>query len=229
MTGSRLREIARAAAAPAAAQPELEQCEMCGEPIAPEHRHLLDLETRELKCACRACTLLFDRRAAGGGHFRLVPDRRLRVDDLELDDARWADLAIPVDMAFFFHKSDEGKVVAYYPSPAGPTESLLELEAWEEIERDNPLLGSLEPDVEALLVNRARGARRQYVVPIEDCYRLVGLIRMNWRGFTGGSEVWERIEAFFEELDGRSKVTGAGREETTWQSSGSASRTSRST
>jgi hypothetical protein len=218
VTASRLREIARSAAEQAPPRRQLEECEMCGEPIGPDHRHLLDLDSRELKCACRACTLLFDRRAAGGGHFRLVPDRRLKVDDLELDDARWADLAIPVDMAFFFHKSDEAKVVAYYPSPAGPTESLLELEAWEEIERDNPLLGSLEPDVEALLVNRARGARQQYVVPIEDCYRLVGLIRTNWRGFSGGSEVWERIEAFFEELDGRAKVAGAGREETTWQS-----------
>jgi hypothetical protein len=217
VTASRLREIARSASTQAPARPELEQCEMCGEPIGPEHRHLLDLETRELRCACRACTLLFDRRAAGGGHFRLVPDRRLKVDDLELDDARWADLAIPVDMAFFFHKSDEAKVVAYYPSPAGPTESLLELDAWEEIERDNPLLGSLEPDVEALLVNRARGARQQYVVPIDDCYRLVGLIRTNWRGFTGGSEVWERIKTFFEELDSRSKPAGAGREEKTWQ------------
>jgi hypothetical protein len=218
VTASRLRAIVRGAAAQAPPQPKLEQCEMCGEPIAADHRHLLDLESRELKCACRACTLLFDRRAAGGGHFRLVPDRRLRVDDLELDDTRWADLAIPVDMAFFFHKSDEAKVVAYYPSPAGPTESLLELDAWEEIERDNPVLGSLEPDVEALLVNRARGVRKQYVVPIEDCYRLVGLIRTNWRGFSGGSEVWERIEAFFEELDGRSKRAGAGREEATWHS-----------
>ncbi|MEA2443771.1 MAG: hypothetical protein QOJ12_1063 [Thermoleophilales bacterium] len=219
MTASRLREIARSAAErePAVQRPALEECEMCGEPIGAEHRHLLDLDTRELKCACRACTLLFDRRAAGGGHFRLVPDRRLKVDDLDLDDVRWADLAIPVDMAFFFHKSDEAKVVAYYPSPAGPTESLLELDAWEEIERDNPLLGSLEPDVEALLVNRARGARQQYVVPIEDCYALVGLIRTNWRGFSGGSEVWERIKAFFEELDGRSKVAGASGEETKWQ------------
>jgi hypothetical protein len=206
MTGSRLREIARGAATAQgqrAAQPVLEQCEMCGEPIAREHRHLLDLETRELKCACRACTLLFDRRAAGGGHLRLVPDRRLRVDDLELDDVRWADLAIPVDMAFFFHKSDEAKVVAYYPSPAGPTESLLELDAWEEIERDNPLLGSLEPDVEALLVNRVRGARQAWIVPIDDCYALVGLIRTHWRGFTGGAEVWRQLAQFYERLDRR--------------------------
>jgi hypothetical protein len=218
VTASRLREIARSAAAAAPPRPELEHCDLCGEPIAPEHRHLMDLETRDIKCACRACTLLFDRRAAGGGHFRLVPDRRLRIDDFDLDDVRWADLAIPVDMAFFFHRSDVGRVVAYYPSPAGPTESLLELDAWEEIERTNPVVASLEPDVEALLVNRSRGAREHFVVPIDDCYRLVGLLRANWRGLTGGSEVWERIEGFFEDLASRATASGAGREETQWQS-----------
>jgi hypothetical protein len=218
VTASRLREIARSAAAAAPPRPELEHCDLCSEPIAPEHRHLMDLETRDIKCACRACTLLFDRRAAGGGHFRLVPDRRLRIDDFDLDDVRWADLAIPVDMAFFFHRSDVGRVVAYSPSPAGPTESLLELDAGEEIERTNPVVASLEPDVEALLVNRSRGAREHFVVPIDDCYRLVGLLRANWRGLTGGSEVWERIEGFFEDLASRATASGAGREETQWQS-----------
>jgi hypothetical protein len=218
VTASRLREIARGAAAAAPPRPELEHCDLCGEAIAPEHRHLMDLESREIKCACRACTLLFDRRAAGGGHFRLVPDRRLHIEDFDMDDVRWADLRIPVDMAFFFHRSDAGRVVAYYPSPAGPTESLLELDAWEEIERANPIVGSLEPDVEALLVNRSRGAREHFVVPIDDCYRLVGLLRANWRGLTGGSEVGERIEGFFEELASRATASGAGREETQWQS-----------
>jgi hypothetical protein len=219
VTASRLRQIVLSGAAgQAATAPELEQCELCGEPIAAEHRHLLDLENRQVLCACRACTLLFDRRAAGGGHFRLVPDRRLRIDDFELDDVRWADLRIPVEMAYLFHSSTERRVVAYYPSPAGPTESLLELDAWEQIERDNPVLRSLEPDVEALLVNRARGARRHFVAPIDDCYRLVGLIRANWRGLSGGREVWEQIDGFFEDLASRSKAAGAGREETTWQS-----------
>jgi hypothetical protein len=219
VTASRLRQIVLSGAAgQAATGPELEQCELCGEPIAAEHRHLLDLENRQVLCACRACTLLFDRRAAGGGHFRLVPDRRLRIDDFELDDVRWADLRIPVEMAYLFHSSTERRVVAYYPSPAGPTESLLELDAWEQIERDNPVLRSLEPDVEALLVNRARGARRHFVAPIDDCYRLVGLIRANWRGLSGGREVWEQIDGFFEDLASRSKAAGAGREETTWQS-----------
>jgi Family of unknown function (DUF5947) len=211
---SKLRAVARRAAAVQAEAEE--QCELCGEPIPPEHRHLMDLETRELKCACRACKILFDQGAAGGGHFRLVPERRLHLGGFELDDARWEDLRIPVEMAFFFHHSRADRVMAFYPSPAGPTESLLELDAWEEIERRNPLLGSLEPDVEALLVNRARGAREHYIVPIEDCYRLVGLIRMNWRGLSGGAEVWQEIESFFTGLAGRAEEAEMEQEEATW-------------
>jgi hypothetical protein len=212
---SRLRQVVRAAAAPL--QTADERCELCSEPIPPEHRHLLDLDSRQLLCACRACTLLFDRRAAGGGHFRLVPDRRLRIDDFELDDVAWAELRIPVEMAFFFRRGDEGRVAAYYPSPAGATESLLELDAWEAIERANPVLRDLEPDVEALLVNRARGARQHFVVPIDDCYRLVGLIRTTWRGLSGGAEVWKGIESFYDGLSGKARATTAGREESTWQ------------
>jgi len=216
MSGSRLRQVARRASEERAA--ELEHCDLCGEAIPPEHRHLLDLRNRELMCACRACKILFDRGAAGGGHYRLVPDRRLRLTGFELDDVAWEELRIPVEMAFFFHRSDAGRVVAYYPSPAGPTESLLDLDAWEEIERANPVLGELEPDVEALLVNRSRGARDYFLVPIEDCYALVGLIRMRWRGLTGGSEVWEEIKGFFEGLAARSQEAHPEREEAAWRS-----------
>ena len=205
LRSSRLRQAARRSTV--AQQTAMERCELCGEPIPAQHRHLLDLSSRELMCACRACSVLFDRRAAGGGHYRLVPDRRLALEGFELEDARWADLRIPVEMAFFFRNSQAGRVVAYYPSPAGPTESLLELEAWDEIERANPVLGTMEPDVEALLVNRARGRREHFLVPIEDCYGLVGLIRTRWRGLSGGEEVWKAIEGFYEALGRRAKVT----------------------
>jgi hypothetical protein len=207
---SRLREMARAPREP---ELEPERCELCGEPVPPAHRHLLDLRSRELMCTCQACRILFDRGAAGGGHYKLVPERRLRLDGFVLDDARWNELAIPVDMAFFFGHSSEGRVCAYYPSPAGPTESLLGLDAWQQIERDNPVLGEMEPDVEALLVNRARGSAHHFLVPIEDPYRLVALIRTHWRGFTGGAEVWEQIDAFFTDLAERSTP----REEAVWQ------------
>jgi hypothetical protein len=192
---------------------ELERCELCGEPIPADHRHLLDLQRGELMCACQACKILFDRREAGDGHYRLVPDRRLQLEGFRLDDDRWEALRIPVEMAFFFRSTAHERVVALYPSPAGPTESLLELEAWEEIERDNPLLTTLEPDVEALLVNRARGVRRHFLVPIEDPYRLVALIRTHWRGLSGGKEVWEEIERFFEALSAKAKTVEGDREE----------------
>jgi hypothetical protein len=215
VSASKLRQVARRAAAEQ--QAAQEQCELCGEPIPPEHRHLLDLRSRELMCACRACKILFDRGAAGGGHYTLVPDRRLNLPGFELDDVSWAELRIPVEMAFFFHHTGEERVVAFYPSPAGPTESLLELDAWDEIERANPVVRTLEPDVEALLVNRSRGARQYFLVPIEDCYALVGLIRTRWRGLTGGQEVWEEIGSFFERLSGRSAEAPTEREEATWQ------------
>jgi hypothetical protein len=203
---SRLRRLAQGGGGPA---PVIEEhCELCGEPIAPEHRHVLDLKTRDVKCACRPCSILFDRRAAGGGHYRLIGDRRLELTDFELDDLTWEELRIPVEMAFFFRGSEQGRVMAFYPSPMGPTESLLGLEAWGQLEAANPILLDLEDDVEALLVNRARGARQHFVVPIDDCYRLVGLIRTRWRGFTGGKEVWGEIARFFDDLARRSKPAG---------------------
>jgi len=201
---SKLRQLAARREAPAPAE---ERCDLCGVALEPEHRHLLDVSTREISCSCRACSLLFDRREAGGGHYRLIGDRRSRLVGFEITDAEWDELRIPVEMAFFFRDSVAGRIRAYYPSPMGPTESLLGLDAWQELD--------LEPDVQALLVDRSRGC---WLVPIDDCYRLVGLIRTHWRGFTGGGEVWEAIDRFFADLNRRAK-------ETTWRSSSAASRT----
>jgi hypothetical protein len=192
--------------APAAVEDAQERCELCSEPIPPEHRHLLEVSSREIMCSCRACSILFDSKAASEGRYRIIPDRRLFLEDFEMSDAQWESLRIPVDMAFFFHSAPAERVVAFYPGPMGPTESLLKLSAWEELERVNPVLKGMEEDVEALLVNRARGAREHFLVPMDKCYGLVGLIRMHWRGFSGGKEVWEEIEQFFGELRRRSKT-----------------------
>jgi hypothetical protein len=197
-------------AAREAAEAAQEHCDLCGEPIPPEHRHLLEVSTREMMCVCRPCSILFDREAASEGRYRLVPDRRLFLEDFEMSDAQWDSLRIPVDMAFFFYSTPAERVVAFYPSPMGPTESLLKLNAWEELERCNPVLGGMERDVEALLVNRVRSAREHFLVPMDECYSLVGLIRTNWRGLSGGREVWEKIGRFFEELRERSKTVGRG-------------------
>jgi hypothetical protein len=117
----------------------------------------------------------------------------------------WAQLQIPVEMAFFFRDSAAERMMAFYPSPMGATESRLELGAWEAIERANPVLQTLEPDVEALLVNRTHGRPGQWLLPIEDCYRLVAVIRTRWRGFSGGKEVWLEIDRFFDQLDRRAR------------------------
>jgi hypothetical protein len=204
---SRLRQIAKAEAVEREAVAE--RCDLCGEAIPPEHRHLLDLDSREVSCACRPCALLFDRPAAGFGHRRLIPEQAYRLKGFRLDDVTWEELRIPVDMAFFFRGSRQERVMAFYPSPMGPTESLLGLEAWTGLEEANPVLLDMTPDVEALLVNRARGARQHFLVPIDECYKLVGLIRTRWRGFTGGKEVWEEIGRFFTDLERRSRTRQA--------------------
>ncbi len=204
LASSRLARLARRTAEDVVELPE-EHCELCNAPIPSVHRHVLELSSRELACACRPCSLLFDRDGAGGGRYKLIPERRLRLEGFAMSEQAWEELRIPVDMAFFFHSSEAGRVLAYYPGPMGPTESQLELEAWRELEVKNPLLAELEADVEALLVNRIGGACRQWLVPLDDCYALVGLIRTRWRGLSGGSEVWHAIDGFFEELDRRAR------------------------
>ena len=117
-----------------------------------------------------------------------------------MTNAQWDSLLVPIGLAFFLESSPENRVVAFYPSPAGPTESLLPLETWEDILRENPVLARMQPDIEALLVNRLDERAQYYIAPIDKCYQLVGLIRSNWRGFSGGSEVWRKISDFFEAL-----------------------------
>lgn len=182
----------------------VERCEVCSAELPPEHEHLVDVSTRQLTCACQACAILFSGKA--NGKFRRVPRRIRYLADFELSDAQWESLLIPISMAFFFRSSVAGKVIALYPSPAGATESLLDFESWDEIRRDNPVLDEMEPDTEALLVNRMRGAADYYLLPIDECYRLVGLIRTHWHGLSGGPEMWEAIGKFFAELKGKAKV-----------------------
>jgi hypothetical protein len=180
-----------------------EQCELCGEELAVEHQHLVEPASRRLVCACDACALLFDHHAQM--KYRRVPRRVRQRTDFRLDDIQWEGLQIPIGLAFFFSSTAAGKVVAIYPSPAGPTESLLDLGAWDEIVRQNPVLQQMEPDTEALLVNRLGDAREYYQAPIDQCYYLIGLIRARWQGLSGGAKVWEEIRHFFDGLKQRSE------------------------
>ena len=187
-------------------QRPLERCEMCGLGLRPDHPHLIELARRNLLCACDACALLFSGQAT---KYKRVPRRFHVLPDFHLTDAEWNGLMVPINMAFFFMNSLEKRVVAIYPSPAGATESLLALESWNEIVARNPVLDGMESDVEALLVNRlghARGysAPEYYLLPIDECYKLVGLIRDHWKGLSGGTDVWQQIGEFFKDLKTRS-------------------------
>ncbi|HEY6532564.1 MAG TPA: DUF5947 family protein [Acidimicrobiales bacterium] len=201
-----LSRIRRSVGDPARDRPA-EVCELCGVPVEADHGHVVDIETRRLMCSCRGCYLLFTDRGAGGGHFRAVPTRYVAFDDLGLGPAEWEALQIPVSVAFFFLSSNVGRVCAFYPGPAGATESLLPLETWAAVVTANPELGELEPDVEAFLVRSERSASTPecFLVPIDACYRLVGELRRSWRGFDGGREAHDSLDAFFEEIRARAE------------------------
>jgi hypothetical protein len=178
--------------------PATERCELCGSGLGAEHRHLVEPANRRLLCACESCVGKIA--AASNGEYRIVPGGGRLLPDFHMSDAEWDALRLPIDMAFLFHGTPERRPVALYPGPAGATESLLHLEAWEQLVASNPALADLEPDVEALLVNRIDGAREYYRVPIDRCFALVGLIRTRWRGLSGGAEAWQAIHRFFDEL-----------------------------
>ena len=190
-------------------QRRVEQCELCSAELRSEHPHLIELTQRKLLCACDACAMLFSGRA--GTKYKRVPRDARLLADFHMTDAEWEGLLIPINLAFFFQNSQSSRVSAFYPSPAGATESLLPLETWSGIVQVNPVLNELEPDVEALLVNRVGQSRgsapaEYYIVPIDACYKLVGLIRIHWRGLSGGTEVWQEIGNFFAELRSRAQV-----------------------
>ena len=207
-----------------------ERCELCATLVPDEHSHVVDLQTRALMCACRPCYLVFAPDGAGGVRYRAVPDRFLAFDNFSLSPAEWEGLQIPVGVAFFFVNSEIGRVVAFYPGPAGATESMLSLDSWDAVVAANPQLATLRPDVEAFLVRSAdpRSTRRPapgagepgldvhlpvdddaaqaecFLVPIDVCYELVGELRRLWRGFDGGTEAHQAMEEFFDRVRSRS-------------------------
>jgi len=183
-------------------RPPAERCELCGKEIPPDHPHLLELASRKVACSCDPCAILFSDRK--NPRFRRIPRTVQYLQDFQMTDAQWDGLGIPINLAFFFRDSRHDKVIALYPSPAGATEATLPLDTWPELVFQNPVLAELETDVEALLVDRMEGRHEFYRAPVDECYRLVGLIRAHWRGLSGGAVVWEQVAHFFTQLRQRS-------------------------
>jgi hypothetical protein len=177
-----------------------ERCDLCGVGIPAEHEHLLHLGDRRILCACATCWA----QRSGDPELRPTGSRVVWLEDFELPDELWARLEVPIGLAFFMRSSSVGGMVAMYPSPAGATESELKLEAWEDLRALNPELDSLEPDAEALVVNRMSEQHAYVIAPIDECYGLVGAIKVTWEGISGGDAIERAVPTFFERLRQRS-------------------------
>lgn len=200
---TRLRKVAAPRPHPVV---EAEKCDFCGKTILAEHRHFVDLSQMRFMCTCEMCAVT----QAESGIFKPLPQRYLYLKEFDMPEVLWQEFMIPVNMAYFVYNSTSKQTIAFYPAPAGATESKLGLTAWEKLEKRNPVLSKMAPDLEAFLANRlGPPPHEHYIVPIDCCYRLIGLVRASWEGIHGGPEVQEAIRKFFKELKAKSTVCPA--------------------
>ncbi|MEU9238790.1 DUF5947 family protein [Streptomyces sp. NPDC048385] len=178
-----------------------EVCDLCAAPVSEDHAHLYDTGRAEIRCVCRACSVLFadTRQGAGAedGQFRLIPTRRVRLPKVDT-----AALGVPVGLVFFVPRAD-GSVTAEGPSPAGAMRWEVSAAAWQRAVAGCPPLATMTADVEALLVNTVHGLDHHWIVPVDDCFRMLAVVRREWRGLSGGGRMWPAMERFFEELTER--------------------------
>lgn len=178
MSLASLRRFARAT-------PPAERCG-CGAALPARHEHVLAGEGVE--CACAGC-------ASAG---RRVPPRLERLD--ALPEPLWAALDVPIGLCWVTVRAGVPGAQASWPSPAGPVGAPIDAGTWEQAVAASPALAGLRPDVEALLVHRLGEAREQWVVSIDRCWTLAGVVRRAWRGLSGGQELKEAVETFLAEL-----------------------------
>jgi hypothetical protein len=178
---------------PAPPRAATDTCELCPSGLGPHHRHLLALTDRRIVCVCETCWSL----RSGDAEYRPTGGRTLWLEDFVLPDDLWAAFQIPIGLAFMVRSSLTDMVVSLYPSPAGATESELDLLAWTSLVAANPILDQLQPDAEALLINRMADPAQVVIAPLDECYRLVGLIKARWTGISGGAEIEEAVATFF--------------------------------
>jgi hypothetical protein len=185
---SKLRRIAHA---PPPA--EVERCAFCGTALKEDHRHLVDRKAMKFMCTCEMCLITLSESTK----YTPIPQRILPLPDFIMTDLLWSDFLIPVNMAFFVIRPNHHGAVAYYPAATGATESQLRMDAWDQLVLQNPILHDLVPDLEALLINRLGDEAQYFIVPIDQCYKLIGKIRTTWQGIFGGTDVNKVIDDFF--------------------------------
>jgi hypothetical protein len=200
--GRRLRNAAPVCAPRA----PLERCELCSVGLRPDHPHLIEVAQRKLLCTCDACAILF---SGQGVKFKRVPRRVRSLPGFQSERRRVERFDGSHQHGFLLPKQPGESRDRALSQPRGCDRIVLSLESWNDIVARNPILNEMESDVEGLLVNRlgySRGyfAAEYYLLPIDECYKLVGLIRMHWKGLSGGTEVWKELGEFFAALKARS-------------------------
>ena len=180
-----------------------ESCELCGAAVSKNHAHLVEIEQRRIMCACAACAILFNENTR---RFRRIPSQVWTIPQGRITDAHWSALGIPINLAFLFRSSPNGQLIAQYPSPGGGIESVPPQDVWPQMLADEPRLEHLENDVQALLVNRLTEPYEYLIAPIDRCFELIGLVRLHWQGFTGGTKLQKEVRTFFDRLRAEAKV-----------------------
>ena len=188
-------------------------CELCSRAVGADHQHLIEPATRRLLCVCDACAVLFP-----GGHakYKRVPRTIRFLPDFRITDAQWDSLLIPIEMAFFYDSSHAGRIVARLSEPgrrhriaaaardlaghrarqpgAGPDGSPTSKRWW-------------PTGWDQVVASDAATRPEYYILPIDECFKLVGLIRLHWKGLSGGTEVWREIARFFADVRTRASRT----------------------
>ncbi|NND99861.1 MAG: hypothetical protein HKN47_21280, partial [Pirellulaceae bacterium] len=119
----------------------------------------------------------------------------------------------PIGMAFFTVREQLGElqtdsqppVTVAYPSPAGPVMSQVDGSDWQTLIDANASIARMRTEVETLLINRTANRRQAFIVPLDVCFELVGIVRRHWQGWSGGTDVHREIDAFFERLESSAK------------------------
>lgn len=167
-------------------------CELCAAGVHAGHRHLLQLEQRRIVCVCESC---FER-GARDAEFRQTNARVEWLEDFRLPEHVWTALGPPAGLALFLRSSSAGRVVALNPRASGAAESELPAADWARLASDNPALERLEPDAEALIVDRLGRTPRHLIAPIDACQRLVGLVQSRTRA-QAGEDLGPALDDFF--------------------------------
>ncbi len=168
-------------------------CELCPVGLSERHQHLLNIVERRIVCVCATCWSMH----SGDPEYRATGGRTLWLDDFALSGEAWSAFQIPIGLAFMLRSGLTGDVVVLYPSPAGVTEAEIDTLAWTRMVSDNPVLEDLATDSEALIVNRLADPPQHVIAPLDECYRLVGMIKSRWSGISGGPELTATVDEFF--------------------------------